>query len=131
VTAELSDRPGKEMVDFVSKMTSLVGPRKETIMKMNSTSYWNIFGRHEFSCLYLCAKSVNEIICSSAASERVWSIFRFIHSRLRNRLSNQKVEKLAFIYINCAILDKTDQMDYIKDCGAILSGMDYKNEEEH
>jgi hypothetical protein len=51
--------------------------------------------------------------CSSAASERVWSIYRFIHSRLHNRLANEKVKKLAFIYVNCAILDTDDQTDYM------------------
>eukprot|EP00644_Phytophthora_capsici_P002673 jgi/Phyca11/105486/e_gw1.11.336.1 len=37
---------------------------------------------------------------SSAASERSWSIFKFVHSSRRNRLSNDKVIKLAFIYSN-------------------------------
>lgn len=117
-----------EMVEFGSKMSSLQGTRKEIIFKLNPKSYWNVFGRHEFPALYECAKSVNEMICSSAASERVWSIYRFIHTRLRNRLSNDKVEKLAFVYINCAILDKIDKTDYLLDDGAILSEADYQED---
>lgn len=120
----LGEKAEEEMVQFLSKMSSLQGSQKETIFKLDSKSYWNIFGRHEFPTLHLCAKSVNEMICSSAASERVWSIFRFIHSRLRNRLSNDKVEKLAFVYVNCAILDKHDQTDYLLDIGAELTGTD-------
>ena len=124
-----SKQATEEMVQFVSKMSSLVGPKKEIIMNMDAKSYWNVLGRHEFPSLYLCAQSVNEMITSSAASERMWSIYRFIHSRLRNRLSNEKVEKLAFIHVNCAILDKNEHTDYIEDSGAILSGMDYEYEE--
>jgi hypothetical protein len=67
------------------------------------------------------------MICSSAASERVWSIYRFIHTRLRNRLHNEKVEKLAFIYINTAILDKQDKNDYTFDFGTSISDQDYPN----
>lgn len=90
---ELGERGGEEIIQFVSKMATPTESRKATIFKLDSRSYWNIFG----PCLYFCAKSVNEMICSSTASGRVWSIFRFIHSRLRN--PTKKWKKLAFIYI--------------------------------
>lgn len=125
----LGDQAQDEMIQFVSKMSSMHGARKETVFKMDSRSYWNIIGQYEFPTLWLCAKTVNEMICSSAASERVWSIYRFIHSRLRNRLANDKVEKLAFVYVNCAILDKNDQTDYILDEGAVLNGTDCQDED--
>jgi hypothetical protein len=124
------DKAEEEMVQFVSKMSALEGTRREQIFKLDSKHYWNIFGQQEFPTLYLLAKSVNEMICSSAASERIWSIYRFIHSRLRNRLSNEKVEMLAYVYVNCAIFDELDLTDYIADIGAVLSGMDCQNAEE-
>lgn len=124
----LGEKAEQEMAQFLSKMTCLQGVQKETIFKLDSKCYWNIIGRHDYPTLYLCARIINEMICSSAASERVWSIFRFIHSRLRNRLSNDKVEKLAFIYINCAILDKHDQTDYLLNVGTALSGTDCQQE---
>ena len=37
---------------------------------------------------------------SSAASERNFSTFGFIHSKLRNRLSEEKLEKLVYIKFN-------------------------------
>lgn len=37
---------------------------------------------------------------SSAASERSWSIHGFIHSKRRNRLTAERVEKLVFLYTN-------------------------------
>ena len=52
---------------------------------------------------------------SSASSERVWSIFSFIHSRIRNRLKNKEVEKLVYVYCNAALLDEFDTIDYLQD----------------
>ncbi|KAG6944967.1 hypothetical protein JG688_00016810 [Phytophthora aleatoria] len=37
---------------------------------------------------------------SSAASERLWSVQVFTHSKIRNRLKVPAVEKLSFIYSN-------------------------------
>lgn len=121
----LGDRAEEEAGQFMSKMSSLTGQARESTFKLDAKCYWNIVGRSEFPTLFLCAQSVNAMVCSSAASERVWSIYRFIHTRLRNRLCNERVEKLAFIYINCAILDVLDPTDYISDdTGANLTGTD-------
>jgi hypothetical protein len=49
---------------------------------------------------------------SSAASERAWSTFSFIHNKKRNRLANDKVNKLAFVYINASLIDEQDKRDY-------------------
>lgn len=122
----LGDQAEEEAISFVSKMSAATGPKKDFLMKLDSKNYWNIAGRNEFPTLYLCAKKVNEMVCSSAASERVWSIHRFIHSRLRNRLSDKNVEKLVFLYVNCAITDKNDLNDYIMEDGAVLTGTDYQ-----
>lgn len=122
----LADKAEEETIEFISKMSSLEGPRGDLTFKMNAKSFWNIFGRNEFPTLYQCAKSVNQMICSSAGSEHVWLIYRWlIHTRLRIRLTNDKVKKLAFVYINCAILDKNDTT-YITEEGANLSGIDYQ-----
>ena len=98
---------------------------------MEPKSYWNICGQNEFPTLFLCAKSLNEMICSWAVSERVWWIYCFIQSRLRNRFTNDKVETLVFIYVKCAILDKDDHTDDIMDEGEFLSGIDYEGNEEN
>lgn len=116
-----------QMMEFASKISSLTGFQKETVFKMTSRQYWQICGRHDYPALNIVAAAVNEMQPTSAASERIWSIYRFIHSRLRNRLSNEKVEKLVFLYVNCAILDENDKNDYIIDEGALLTGHDYEN----
>ena len=65
----------------------------------------------------------SEMICSSATAERT-STFKFIHSRLRNRLTNERVRKLVFLYTNYVLLDNKDKNDYILEDGAVLSGID-------
>lgn len=123
-----ADAADSEIIQFVAKMSSLTGVQNETICKMTSREYWQIFGKREFPALNIVASAVNEMQPTSAASERIWSIYRFIHSRLRNRLSNEKVEKLVFLYINCSILDESDKNDYILDEGALLTGNDCENQ---
>jgi hypothetical protein len=45
---------------------------------------------------------------------------RGIHSRLSNRLKNEKVDKLVFIYTNCVSFVKLD--DNIASEGALVDG---------
>jgi hypothetical protein len=55
---------------------------------------------------------------SSAASERAFSTFGFVHSKLRNRLGGDKVEKLVYIksnYTCFSVLDGNIEEDYSAD----------------
>ena len=48
---------------------------------------------------------------TSAASERNWSAFRFIHTRLRNRLRSTRVQKLVYVFENTKPVDKDAPLD--------------------
>ena len=116
-----------ELYDFIDKMGKLSEDRKQIVYEMGAKRYWSILEHREFPLLYQIAKPVNQMICSSGAAERIWSIDRFIHSRLRNRLSNEKVEKLVFLcLILCMIVDERDKNEYILEEGATLSGSDHE-----
>lgn len=119
-----AEKAASEMLAFVTKMSTLNEKRQETIFKMSAKDYWNFIGRREFPVMFKIAKPIIEMICSSATSERTWSTFKFIHSRLRNRLTNERVNKLVFLYTNCALLDEKDKNDYILEDGAVISGED-------
>lgn len=54
------------------------------------------------------AQQLLSIIPSSGASEQVWSTFGYLHSKSRNRLKNERVEKLVYIYTNDRLLDNHD-----------------------
>lgn len=78
----------------------------------NPVSFWAIYGSKLFPQLAPIASRLYRIVPSSAASERGWNVFGTIHTKKRNRLSTEKVEKIAFVYINAALLDEIDSFDY-------------------
>ncbi|KAG5666709.1 hypothetical protein PVAND_014724 [Polypedilum vanderplanki] len=130
VNSDIADSIQDELVAFMSEMSSLTERRKEIVYKMSAKNYWSIIGREKYPALYQIAKPINEMICSSASSERTWSTFRFIHSRLRNKLTNERVKKLVFLYTNSVLMDAVDKNDYILDEGAILNENEYEEMNE-
>lgn len=131
IQPEAVNKVQEEMIAYVTEMSSLSPHQQEIVFNMNSNSYWKVSGRRDYPTLYeVVAKQITAMVCSSAASERGWSTFRFIHSRLRNRLSNVRVQKLVFVYTNCLMLDQEDKFDYILDEGAVVTGMDCQEETE-
>ena len=122
IKPEIADTAEDEFIgDFIGERAALPERRKETIFKMNARNYWNIIGHDKYPALYEITNPINEMICSSATAERAWSTFRFIHSRLRNRLTNERVEKLVFLYTNSVLMDTNDKTNYILEEGAILN----------
>eukprot|EP00644_Phytophthora_capsici_P019652 jgi/Phyca11/133843/e_gw1.817.3.1 len=73
---------------------------REKYSESSPKDYWESRSAKEFPLLKQIARIVFAVPTSSAASERAWSIFDHIHSKRRNRLSVEKVEMLAYIYIN-------------------------------
>ncbi|KAG5672488.1 hypothetical protein PVAND_002614 [Polypedilum vanderplanki] len=96
VNPEIADNVHLQMIEFTGEMATLTQKRKDTLFKMSAKNYWNIIGREKYPALAQIAKPITEMICTSAAAERTWSTFGFIHSRLRNRLTNERVKKLVF-----------------------------------
>lgn len=127
---EIAEEVKREMISYVTTMSRLPESLRDTIFDMDARSYWSVFGRRDFPSLYKVAKPVTEMVCSSAASGRGWSTFKFIHTRLRNRLSNERVMKLVFLYTNCAMLDEIDKFDYIFEDGAVICGEDCEENDE-
>jgi hypothetical protein len=60
---------------------------------------------------------------NSVPSERAWSAMNYIHSKSRNRLSLEAVDKLLFIYINTQSLRK---LNYYKPTADELLAMEDK-----
>jgi hypothetical protein len=122
----LTENVRDEMIQYVAKMSSLTYDQRSLYFNMTSKQYWVSFGKDQFPNLYEVAKPIIEMISSSGSAERAWSIFRFIHSRLRNRLSNEKIEKLVSMYINCAIFDSKDKTDYFLEEQMFFHPEDYE-----
>lgn len=130
IDPDIADLVQDQMIAFVDDMSTLQNKQKEIIFKMTGKSYWNIIGQRKYPALAKVAVGICNMICSSATAERVWSTFRFIHSRLRNRLTNERVKKLVFIYINSVLLDEIDKNDYIMEEGALLSEIECDDQVE-
>lgn len=94
---------------------------------LSGMQYWGQYGMTEFPLLVSIAVRVFTVPTSSAAAERVWSIFSYLHTKRRNRMSMQKLEKLVFGYINHSLLDEVDKYDYLK---AYLEGEDTDEDED-
>lgn len=47
-----------EFVNFIAKMSTLEGERKELIFSMSAMNYWTVIGREEFPTLYTGAKQI-------------------------------------------------------------------------
>jgi hypothetical protein len=54
----------------------------------------------------LTAKRLLTTIGNSVPSERSFSTMKYIHSKIRNRLSVERANKLQYIFINSRVLDK-------------------------
>lgn len=124
INPEIAGKAQEQIISFIDEMSRLPQKHKDLLFKMTARNYWSIIGKEKYPELYQIAKPICDMICSSATAERVWSTFRFIHSRLRNRLTNDHVRKLVFIYTNSVLLDTVDKNDYILEEGAILSEME-------
>jgi hypothetical protein len=103
----------RELEAFTSSFATMGTEEKADYQAMNPKQFWAVFGNTTYPLLAQVALRVFQVPTSSAASERVWKVFSFIHSKRRNRLKPSKVEKLAYIYINAALLDELDDLDYL------------------
>ena len=123
---ELSSAATSELLKFLEEMSNLDDGQKQFMAEISASQYWNIVGKEKFPSLFTFAKSLSAMICSSASSERVWSIYGFIHNKLRNRLASGTVDKLVFLYVNCGMYD-TDKEDYIFEDGFMANQNDFES----
>ncbi|CAG8857194.1 8819_t:CDS:1, partial [Gigaspora margarita] len=72
-------------------------------IKEKPYNWWNLV-KARYLVLSSIALKLLSIPATSASSERNWSSFNFVHSKLRNRLHNPRVEKIVYIYWNLRIL---------------------------
>ncbi|KAH7439143.1 hypothetical protein KP509_04G047200 [Ceratopteris richardii] len=75
--------------------------------------WWQNFG---FSFTTLCTYALKVLSqdCSSGACERNWSAFALIHTKVRNRLSPQQMEKLIYCRTNLRMLQNIPNMETLK-----------------
>ncbi|GET56971.1 zinc finger BED domain-containing protein 1-like [Rhizophagus irregularis DAOM 181602=DAOM 197198] len=70
---------------------------------LNSSLWWQSWPTSKLQQL---AIKILSIPTSSAAAERNFSTFGFIHNKIRNRLKNERVKKLVYIYGNLRMCNR-------------------------
>ena len=65
--------------------------------------WWNAMGS-EAKALQTIARQILAQMCSISSCERNWSIYSFVHNKVRNRLQPSRADDLVYIYTNSRIL---------------------------
>lgn len=63
--------------------------------------WWQRVGNN---ALPLIAKRILSLTCSASSCERQWSMYLFVHNKVRNRLGMKKAVNLVYIYTNSKLL---------------------------
>jgi len=79
--------------------------------KMPAWKWWKAFG-HPWPHLRWFAMRVLAQGCAACACERIWSLNDWMHSKKRNRLSVQRVDKLLRSYTNLHLATEYDRSSY-------------------
>lgn len=72
-------------------------------------AYWAMFGRRDFPKLSRVALRLFQVIISSCAAERCWSIAGDIMNKKRNRMTPETFDKLLAVKINSILLNQTQE----------------------
>ncbi|XVF21048.1 hypothetical protein REPUB_Repub12eG0056700 [Reevesia pubescens] len=66
---------------------------------MNSAEWWMIYGTFVPELQNLTIKVLSQTT-SASTCERNWSTFSYIHTKARNRLKYERLQKLVFTFYN-------------------------------
>ena len=102
-----------ELAEYVRKTGGFAHSHLWGDVIQKPINWWNLM-KGKYPILSDVAIWILSISATSAASERNWSIFGFIHSKLRNRLHEKQVEKIVYIFWNLRILCAIDKQVTIK-----------------
>jgi hypothetical protein len=89
----------KSIGDFTEHMTHLTDTEISFVEQHSPRLFWNV-AKCKYPLLAKVADIVFAIPTSQAASERVWSLYDFIHSKRRNKLTTETAGKLVYLYAN-------------------------------
>ena len=114
-TAEFRQEVATQLNAFIEYVVDAEGSAQRNIMDSTPSAWWKSIGTEKFPILYNLAIRVYSIPTSSAASERIWSTYDFVHSKRRNRLGAKKSSDLVYVYANAAIEARENKdADYAK-----------------
>lgn len=135
---EFKNMPGTEMKDSVKRFKSYLGKyytdkqQEEEAKKQFLTylceiqeeldeeynvppmQYWKIYGKSKYGLIEPIATRLLSMPASSAASERIWSVYGQVQTKYRGALSNEKVEKLVYCRVNHVLRENPRKIQHDK-----------------
>jgi hypothetical protein len=79
-------------------------------LNLEPHEWWDLLGAGART-LSPIAKKILAQVCSSSSCERNWSMYSFVHSKSRNRLTTERAEELVYIYTNSRTLRERGAAD--------------------
>ncbi|KAE9336226.1 hypothetical protein PR003_g12616 [Phytophthora rubi] len=98
---EQQDAAYREATIFVNAKWDAIRKGEGLGCKSAPLEWWGL-KRNKCPSLSQLARRVFSMPTSSAAAERSWSTYKYIHNKLRNRLLSDTAMKLVFVY-NCRL----------------------------
>lgn len=96
----------QQISDFVSNKGVFAQPQAvHDRGTLSALSWWHLYGGVALALLSLALKVLSQGVNSSCA-KRCWSTYSFIHNVKRNRLNNDRAEKLVFVHYNQRLLSR-------------------------
>ena len=95
-----------ELELFVQSMKFMTVRELDYVSRKTALTFWLTVGATKFPILYKVAEIVFNVPTSQAASERAWSIYDFILTKRRNRLTPGKLTKLVQLYMDAGLAEK-------------------------
>nr|KAJ0197303.1 hypothetical protein LSAT_V11C700367210 [Lactuca sativa] len=85
---------------------------KKMRVKIAPVEWWMQYGASAPTLKNFAVKALS-LTCSSSGCERNWSVFEHLHSKMRNRLEQQKLNDLVYIKYNRALRRRYNMRDTI------------------
>ena len=89
--------------DFLENQGPFVDSTDPSVHVVPVHKWWDAMGGGA-KALQTIARRIFAQVCSASACERNWSMYSFVHNKVRNRLKHSHAEDLVYIYTNSRLL---------------------------
>ena len=89
--------------DFLKNRGLFVDSTDPSVHVVPVHEWWDAMGGGA-KALQTIARRILAQVCSTSTCERNWSMYSFIHNKVRNRLKHSRAEDLVYIYTNSRLL---------------------------
>jgi Protein of unknown function (DUF 659)/hAT family C-terminal dimerisation region len=89
--------------DFLENRGAFADSTDPNIHVVSLHEWWDAMGGGA-KALQIIARRILGQVCSASACERNWSMYSFVHNKVRNRLKHDRAEDLVYIYTNSRLL---------------------------